>query len=355
MYRVQVLGASYGCLLASKLLLAGHRVELVCTPAEGELIESDGFRIRIPLARQCESIEVCSRDIGGALSATAPQDADPSRADLTVLAIQEPQYRAPELRALLQRIAAARVPCLSIMNMPPPPFLARFPRINAAECSVCYADATAWNAMDPALVTHSSADPQAVRSPTGPTNELEVYLATNFRAAPFQDPSHNGILEALSRSIEDSRFRHQGREIGLPIKLRVADSPHVALSKWPMLITGNYRCLLESGGIRSIRDAVHSDLVRSRQIYQSVCEVLVALGSPFDSLVAFDKYAAAARSLTQPASAAKALTNGATAIERVDRLVQRVAQQQGMAFESLDAIVAMVDLRLHENRARAPA
>ena len=36
--RVLILGASYGSLLASKLLLAGHTAKLVCLPAESELI-----------------------------------------------------------------------------------------------------------------------------------------------------------------------------------------------------------------------------------------------------------------------------------------------------------------------------
>jgi len=34
---ILILGASYGSLLATKLLLAGHSVKLVCLPAEAEL------------------------------------------------------------------------------------------------------------------------------------------------------------------------------------------------------------------------------------------------------------------------------------------------------------------------------
>ena len=33
-YKVLIMGASYGSLLATKLLLAGHAVKLVCLPAE---------------------------------------------------------------------------------------------------------------------------------------------------------------------------------------------------------------------------------------------------------------------------------------------------------------------------------
>jgi ketopantoate reductase len=43
---ILVLGASYGSLLAAKLLLAGHSVHLVCLPPEADLIEAEGFRVR---------------------------------------------------------------------------------------------------------------------------------------------------------------------------------------------------------------------------------------------------------------------------------------------------------------------
>ena len=47
--RVLVLGASYGSLLASKLLLAGHEVTLVCLPAEADLINREGTRVLMPM------------------------------------------------------------------------------------------------------------------------------------------------------------------------------------------------------------------------------------------------------------------------------------------------------------------
>jgi ketopantoate reductase len=45
---VLILAASYGSLLASKLLLAGHPVSLVCLPEEASLINAEGFRVRMP-------------------------------------------------------------------------------------------------------------------------------------------------------------------------------------------------------------------------------------------------------------------------------------------------------------------
>jgi hypothetical protein len=48
-YNILILGASYGSLLASKILLGAHSVKLVCLPAEADLINSEGFRVRIPI------------------------------------------------------------------------------------------------------------------------------------------------------------------------------------------------------------------------------------------------------------------------------------------------------------------
>jgi hypothetical protein len=56
----------------------------------------------------------------------------------------------------------------------------------------------------------------------------------------------------------------------------------------------------------------------------------VKLGAKQDDMVPFEKYAAAAQSLTRPASAARALQNGAPNIERADKLVQLIAPQNGM-------------------------
>ncbi len=47
-YNTLILGASYGSLLAIKLLLAGHSTKLVCLPDEAELINTEGQRVRMP-------------------------------------------------------------------------------------------------------------------------------------------------------------------------------------------------------------------------------------------------------------------------------------------------------------------
>ena len=48
-YKILIMGASYGSLLASKLLFGGHNIKLVCLPAEADLINAEGFRVRLPV------------------------------------------------------------------------------------------------------------------------------------------------------------------------------------------------------------------------------------------------------------------------------------------------------------------
>ena len=43
-YKILLMGASYGSLLASKLLFGGHSIHLVCLPAEADLINAEGFQ-----------------------------------------------------------------------------------------------------------------------------------------------------------------------------------------------------------------------------------------------------------------------------------------------------------------------
>src|SRR3982751_4573333 len=109
-YRILILGATYGSLLAIKLLLAGHRVRLVCLPAEAELINAEGIRVRMPVKGREGLVEIDSRGTPGHLSAGGPQDVNLGDYDLVALAMQEPQYRSAGVRELLAAIAKARVP-----------------------------------------------------------------------------------------------------------------------------------------------------------------------------------------------------------------------------------------------------
>jgi hypothetical protein len=353
-YDTLIMGASYGSLLAIKLLLAGHNVKLVCLPAEADLINKEGIRVRMPIKGREGLVEIDSRKAPGKLSASGPEGVDPKDFDLVALAMQEPQYRSPGVRELLDRVATSRKPCMSIMNMPPLPYLKRIPGLDAGKLEHCYTDPTVWKNFDPALMTLCSPDPQAFRPPEEPTNVLQVSLPTNFKVTRFDSDEYTAMLRKMQADIEAIRFDTGDGKIELPVKLKVHDSVFVPLAKWSMLLTGNYRCV-QKDEARSIREAVHTDIDTSRSVYDWVSALCRSLGAAKEDQVPFEKYANAAQGLAKPSSAARALFAGAPNIERVDCLVKTIASQQGIQSPAVDEIVSLVDARLKQNRAAAAA
>ena len=353
-YKILIMGASYGSLLASKILFGGHKVHLVCLPAEADLINAEGFRVRLPVRGRKDLVELDSRKLPGKVTAGPAAGVNPRDYDLVGLAMQEPQYRSPGVRELLDAVAKSRVPCMSIMNMPPLPYIKRIPGLDYDALKPAYTDPSVWDSFDPATITLNSPDPQAIRPPDEKVNVLMVTLPTNFKVARFDDEKSTAILRQLQSEIEAIRFDTPEGKIELPVKLKVYDSIFVPLAKWAMLLAGNYRCVTKDG-MRTAQEAVHSDIETSRSVYDFVVELCVKLGAKPDDMVPFEKYAAAAQSLTRPASAARALQNGAPNIERADKLVQLIAAQKGMHNAAIDAQVALVDARLDANRKKAAA
>jgi hypothetical protein len=343
--KILILGASYGSLLGMKLALAGHEVKLVCLPQEAELINAKGAIVRIPVKGREGLVEVRTRDLRGKLTADVPGAVKPAEYDLIALAMQEPQYRSSGVRELLDAVAKSRVPCMSIMNMPPLPYLARIPGVDPVRCADSYTDPAVWASFDPKLLTLCSPDPQAFRPPDQEVNVLQVRLPTNFKAARFDSETHTALLRELAADIEAARF--EGME--LPVKLKVHDSVFVPLAKWAMLLAGNYRCV-QADKVISIKEAVHGNIAETRAVYDWVADLCVSLGASRDDMVPFEKYANAALSLESPSSAARALAMGAQYIERVDRLVQSVGMQHDRRLAAVDEIVARVDSWLVRNR-----
>ena len=152
-YNVMIMGASYGSLLATKLLFAGHKVKLVCLPAEAEVINQEGTRVRLPIKGRSYLVEIDSRKLKGKVSADVPTAVNPADYDLVALAMQEPQYRAPGVRDLLAAVAKAKVPCMSIMNMPPLPYRKRIPGLATDALRSCYTDASVWDNFEPGLLS----------------------------------------------------------------------------------------------------------------------------------------------------------------------------------------------------------
>lgn len=351
-FNILILGASYGSLLGSKLALAGHAAKLVCLPEEARLINEKGARVLMPVKGVEGLVELNTQTMPGEVSADGPGMVNPADYDLVVLAMQEPQYRSPDIRDLLDRIVEAKVPCMSIMNMPPLTYLKRIEAIDTDSIKNCYTDASVWAKFDPALMTLCSPDAQAFRPPTEQINVLQVGLPTNFKVARFESDEHTAILRQLELDIQAIRFDTGNGEVELPVKLRLYDSIFVPLAKWSMLMAGNYRCV-QKDEMRPIKEAVHSDIETSRAVYNWVMDLCVSLGGNANELVPFEKYANAALSLVNPSSAARALAAGAPNIERADRLVQTIASSKGMQSDVIDRTVELVDGWLEKNRQKA--
>ena len=257
---ILILGASYGSLLGTKLLMAGHNVTLVCRRKTADLINREGTEVRIKLRDEKEHRAIHSRDLPGKVDAMPPEDVDVSRYDLVGLAMQEPQYNNHTIRVLMIKIAAAKLPCLSIMNMPPLPYLKRIPALAAWSLRPPTPMPAVWDRFEPGAGVALLPDPQAFRPPEEEANVLHVGLPTNFKAATFDDEAHNRLLRELEADIDAVRL--DGQDV--PVKLKVFDSLFVPLAKWSMLLTGNYRCITRASRNRSTMPSTATWRARGR-------------------------------------------------------------------------------------------
>ena len=86
-YNILILGAAYGSLLGSKILFGGHYVNHVCLPAEADLINSEGFRVRMPIRGRKDPVLIDSRKLPGKVTASGAAGIDPKNYDLIGLAM----------------------------------------------------------------------------------------------------------------------------------------------------------------------------------------------------------------------------------------------------------------------------
>lgn len=347
-YRILVLGASYGLLFAVRAALGGHQATVVCRDAEATQLNAEGPFIHAT-ARKSGSPILVSRDTADLdVVAVTPEKVDPSRYDLIVLAMQEPQFAAPDIRDLALRIAASGQPVISIMNMALPPYLKRLKGVWTNELAEAYHVPDLWAAFSPDNFTHSSPDPQAVRPDPAQSHHLRVSLPSNFKIAPFQDDAANDMLRHICRSANRAPML-ESQDQSPPVLLIAARSEFTPLAKWPMLVTGNYRCL-EDEKLNTICHAVAHDKSASRRIYESVQALCRALGAAPQDLVPFDAYCAAAQQLTAPSSVARALFQSATKVERMDRVIWQLMSRHGISNPDLEAIVDRVDKMVARNK-----
>ena len=196
-YNVLTLGASYGSLLATKLLFGGHKITMVCLPNEVEAFNSEGARIRMPIRGRKEPIElelaqIAGEPQGGRARRRQPDGFRSRRAGDAGAAI--PLARSARTA---RRGRRAKVPCMSIMNMPPLPYLKRIPGLNTEPLKPAFTDAGVWTISSPAgdpVQPRPAGDPAAGEK----INVLQVTLPTNFKVARFaaeaihRDPAADG-------------------------------------------------------------------------------------------------------------------------------------------------------------------
>ena len=351
--RVLILGASYGMLPGVKLSLAGHRVTLVGRADEIAAMARDGLSLTMPLRRNAGPLQAGSllqaavADVAapGAVALVTPENANPQANDFVILAMQEPQFAAPEVGALIDRIVAAGLPCLSIMNLPPLPFLASLGTIPDSAFEGVYASEAVWRNLPAELLTVACPDAQAIRPDPMKPGHISVTLTSNFKAAPFIDGRAQMLLDRLAHDM--SRLKLDG--LRAPVLLLTRASRHAPLAKWPMLIAGNCRCV-HPDSPRTIAQAVHDDLAQSREIYEEIVALIRGLGTPDSEIVPFASYAKAAHRLTRPSSLARALAAGAVQVERTDRLIVNLQRIVGTPSPAVDAIAGRIEDQLALNR-----
>ncbi len=356
-YNILMMGASYGSLLASKMLFGGHKIHHVCLPAEADLINAEGFRVRLPVKGRKDPVILDSRKLPGKVTAGGAAGIDPKNYDLIGLAMQEPQYRSPGVRELLDAVAKSRVPCMSIMNMPPLPYVKRIPGLDYEALKPAYTDAERLGQLRSGLAHAVQPRPAGDPPARGEGQRADGHAADQLQGGEVrQTTSRPASCASSRRTIDAVRFDHaddrQDRAAGEAARVRLAlraarQVVDAAGRQLPLRHQGRHA---HRAGGRAQR---HRDLALGLQLRHSTCASSSA-PAPGD-LVPFEKYAAAAQSLVRPASAARALQNGAPNIERADKLVQLIAKQKGLSHPAIDAQVALVDERIAANRKKAAA
>ena len=270
-YNVLIMGASYGSLLATKLLFGGHKITMVCLPAEVEAFNNDGARVRLPIRGRKEPIELDSRKLPGKLAGRRPRRRQPDR--LRSRRAGDAGAAIPlARRARAARRGGAAQGAVHVDHEHAAPALSEaHPRARRpTRSSPPITDASVWDNFEP-----GHADPVQPRPAGDPPARREDqraagHLADQFQGRPGSTPTNPPRCCARWRRTSRRRatIRATARS-SCRSSCKVHDSIFVPLAKWAMLLTGNYRCVTEDGAI-DIKDAVHRDLETSRSVYNWV-------------------------------------------------------------------------------------
>lgn len=335
---ILIFGASYGILASFKFLLAGYDVVCICKKDEAKYLNKNGFLINIPGYLKTK-LNIESKNLKGRFFPTEPNNIDLSKIKIVILAMQEDQYKDVKLSSILLEIAQKKIPTISIMNIPPSVYLKNFNLNNIDELDYIYVNNHIWKKFDENFITHSSADPQIYKPNIEKINEIHVRLASNFKISDFKDNKSSKLLEIISNKINNARYLIKEKNTKIPINFNIFKSNFVSISKWPMIITGNYRCL-ENNKLRSIKEAVNEDLNYSKKIYNDVYELCKKIGAEDKDLINFEKYVKASQNLNAPSSVSRQAYAGGKNFERVDKLVLFFAKKNNIQITGLDEIIS---------------
>ena len=109
-YKILLLGASYGSLLASKLLFGGHSIHLICLPAEADLINAEGFEVRLPVRGRKENVVLKSRDLPGKVTAGPAAGVNPAAASADAQTVMWPPLMRTTSVLLAMPVKASVMP-----------------------------------------------------------------------------------------------------------------------------------------------------------------------------------------------------------------------------------------------------
>lgn len=319
--RALVIGANYGLLLAGMLIERNFDVEVFGTEKQVETLRQEGFSFNM---NDSFWKYMPSNELKFINSFTE------NNYDLAILAVQEPTLSNQKIAEIISLISKDSIPILSIMNIPLLSFLKDVVGIhNINNPEIIYSSLKYSNLLNSKLIINCNPEPQIFSKDK--FNHLNIRLGGVFRCSSLNMLSKDIILD-LTKSIEN----------GLPAKIKSYRSPWVSLSKLPMLMTGNYRCLSDFK-LKSIFESVYQDTKQSEIIYNQVIEMMKKLGAGREAIIPFKFYLRASVKLDAPSSVCRSIVSGNQNVERVDKLVQSISKSIGYNSPEIDKIVNNID------------
>ena len=336
-----VLGGYYGLLVASKILLSGSHVTVFCKEEEKKKLDQLGYSISFKTAglntkQPFKSNIFQKNDLLKFVSNI--HEFEIEKFDLIFLCISEHHYSSNNLTQLIKRINIYKRPIISVTNLYPPSYFNQLNFFNINLINKCYYNFDlSTKYLDSKFVAVASPEPQFFNKSD---SQYSIRLSGKFRISPFSNKELNLKIHNMLKNFNYNKFEQFDN---LPVEFKIYDNLFIPLSKLPMLITGNYRCLTDGNNAISIKQAVYNDLNLSKLIYNETIDILNKLGVKRNSIIPFSMYLKAVNFLDAPSSFAKSVYNGEKKIERVDKLISTISQILNLRKEVIEQVVNFND------------